>query len=329
MQKIVLLLSLLLLAIAMGASGTVAQDELPVGGVWEDGARMRIPRFEAASAVMDGQIYIAGGWSGTYDILDSMEVYDIESNTWSEAAPMPRGLHHFEMAAIDGLLYVSGGAYGAAREVNDLIYSYDPETDTWSEVTQAPDTRIAHAMVAVDESLVMIGGGPSYTLYTGEVWSYNVVTDEWDTSHPDLPTQRDHVAAVVLDGLLYVIGGRSNSGLINYATVEVYDPVERAWSEVAPLPEERSSVTAAVINGQIHVTGGEDISGDTARAFGDHYVYDPQTDTWTTLRRAPRRVHGVSSVGYDGRWYILSGSTAPGDAAGVIRVIMIFTPDDE
>ncbi len=319
---------LLVLAIVMGAAGTLAQDALPVGGVWEDGARMQIPRFEAAAAALDGRIYIAGGWSGTYEILDSTEVYEIESNTWSQAAAMPRGLHHFEMAAINGLLYVSGGAFGM-HDVSDLIYSYNPETDTWSEVTQAPDTRIAHAMVAVDESLFMIGGGPLYTLYTGEVWSYNVVTDEWDTSHPDLPTQRDHVAAVVLDGLIYVIGGRSNSGLVNYATVEVYDPVEREWSEVAPLPAERSSVTAAVVNGRIHVTGGEDISADTARSFGDHYVYDPETDTWTTLRRAPRRVHGVSSVAYDGRWYILSGSTAPGDAAGVIRVIMIFTPGEE
>jgi hypothetical protein len=52
---------------------------------------------------------------------------------------------------------------------------------------------------------------------------YSAPSDRWDASRKALPTAREHLAAAVVDGRLYVIGGRWG-GRGNLATVEMYDP---------------------------------------------------------------------------------------------------------
>ena len=41
--------------------------------------------------------------------LDSVEVLDTVSGTWSTAAPLPTPHYHYECAVVGSLLYVVGG----------------------------------------------------------------------------------------------------------------------------------------------------------------------------------------------------------------------------
>ena len=63
-------------------------------------------------------------------------------------------------------------------------------------------------------------------------------------------------AAVVLNGLIYVIDGFQ--GVSNQPTAEVrtYDPTTKLWEDEAPLPRPRGGHAAVMLDGKVHVFGG-------------------------------------------------------------------------
>jgi N-acetylneuraminic acid mutarotase len=70
---------------------------------------MLIARSEMPAAVLDGKIYIVGGFVDVLkygsQLTNSLEVYDPAADTWTELAPMPVGRDHHTLAAYDGKLY--------------------------------------------------------------------------------------------------------------------------------------------------------------------------------------------------------------------------------
>ena len=67
--------------------------------------------------------------------------------------------------------------------------------------------------------------------------------------------ERDELAAVTLNGHLYVTGGMGRSG-DSKKSAERYDPTSDTWQSVAPMPEVRYSHAAAVLAGHLYVIGG-------------------------------------------------------------------------
>ena len=85
--------------------------------------------------------------------------------------------------------------------------------------------------------MYVVGGRPPRG---ADFAGYDAATDTWEVL-PDLPTQRNHLAATAMDGLVYVAGGRFGGGVGSEMTaaLEVYDPATNAWSVRAPLPAPR------------------------------------------------------------------------------------------
>ena len=83
------------------------------------------------------------------------------------------------------------------------------------------------------------------------------MTNRW-TRHAPIPTPRDHLAAGVIGGRLYAIGGRVDGSHAKHLTVnEEYDPALTHWRRRTPMPTRRSGIAAASLGGKIFVFGGE------------------------------------------------------------------------
>jgi N-acetylneuraminic acid mutarotase len=158
----------------------------------------------------------------------------------------------------------------------------------------------------VDGALYVVGG---IGRRSQAVWRYDIAAGRWTRPAADIPTVREHLAAVVLDGRIWAIGGRwPERG--NLGTVEVYDPATDRWTSAPPLPTPRSGLTAAVLDGRIHVVGGEALSG--GRTFEQHEVFDPRTGVWRSEAPLVPARHGLASAVADGRWYVIGGATRAG-----------------
>jgi hypothetical protein len=124
-----------------------------------------------------------------------------------------------------------------------------------------------------------------------------------------MPTARDHAAAAVLDGRIYVTGGRPGS----LAVTEVYRAASDDWTTDAPLPLGRSSIAAVALDGHFVVIGGEDSS--ERRVYSEVDALDPQTHQWTRLPELPSGRQGIGAVVVGRRLYVPGGGPSGGGGA--------------
>lgn len=122
-------------------------------------------------------------------------------------------------------------------------------------------------------------------------------------------TPRDNCNGAMIDGLLYVFGGRnSNTGQSTMKSLEIYDPIEQTWKFGASvsylmvfvpidlqMPTGRRSFATAVVKGKIVALGGERSSNQSG-TFSEVEEYDPRTNLWTSLPPMPEGRHGVAST---------------------------------
>ena len=126
---------------------------------------------------------------------------------------------------------------------------------------------------------------------------------------------RMKMGAVVLDGMLYVMGGRDKLGgpEARLRSVERFDPIiSNRWMAVAPMSCVRSSFQAAVLGGKIYVAGGVSASNGASNVESSVECYDPSTNLWENVAplRTQRYACGLAAV--NGKLYIAGGSYSDG-----------------
>ena len=135
----------------------------------------------------------------------------------------------------------------------------------------------------------------------------------WHAAAP-LPTKRTEVAAAMLEGKIYVVGGFEKPGvgnLLNFAitpSVEMYDPVTDRWTPKTPMPVGLHHVGIGVVDGRLYVIGGYSRSGLSVWSpVATVYAYDPVTDTWTGRAPMPTARGALAVTEHEGKLYAIGG----------------------
>lgn len=85
----------------------------PAVGEWTTGAAMPTSRGGGAAAVVGGELFVIGGEGNpalATGVYDQVEAYDVAADRWRSLDPMPNPRHGMWAAAVDGRIYVPGGA---------------------------------------------------------------------------------------------------------------------------------------------------------------------------------------------------------------------------
>ena len=98
-----------------------------------------------------------------------------------------------------------------------------------------------------------------------------------------MPTARGYLAAGVVNGALYAVGGIYDGDNIALKTVEAYDYTTNTWTAKAHMPTARTALAAGTVNGILYVIGGYG-SNDASTKVD---AYDPTTDSWTAKANMP------------------------------------------
>ncbi len=296
------------ISLAQTTSVTVPTTE----SFWTAGALMPTPRTEVTAAVLNGDIYVIGGFDEFGQVTDIVEVYNIANNTWSKAAaPLPVPLHHTAAASYNDKIYVVGG-YTAPWSPSNKLFIYDPVQNNWQEGKPMPTARGALNVNFINGTLYAIGGSSDRPLNLNE--AYDTSSDSW-TSKASMPIARHHASSAVVDGKIFVIGGRISGSLENISVNEAYEPEQDRWrTDLEVMPSKRSGTAAAAAslgNGSssIFVFGGEEPS----KTFNNNEKYDAMTNKWTSEPPMPTARHGLAAVYAEGnKIYVIGGGPQPG-----------------
>lgn len=221
---------------------------------WAPVAHMLTPRMnlgvgaikdmrDAGTGVLYNAIYAIGGYSGK-SILGTAEKYDIQTDNWSEIAPMKTPRRNVGVAVIDNLVYAVGGSNrddGTRSNLNSME-RYNPEQDEWEDMPPMHRSRGAASVTALNGCLYAVGGYDSGQ-WLCEVERFDPSTNQWSLIAP-MHHSRTGVAVTALRDEVYAIGGYN--GVKTVDVVEKYNPEEGTWREVSPLVFGRSVPGIAV-----------------------------------------------------------------------------------
>jgi N-acetylneuraminic acid mutarotase len=310
----------------MPANRVTIASNGPALGEWGARAQLLEANSEMAVGELAGKIYVLGGYPATRETKRTVQLYDPVDDRWELTTPMPIALNHNMSVSVGGKLYMIGGQLtdAGAGNFSDRVFEYDPNTRQWTERARMPTARGGGVAVVVDGKIYVAGSRPPRG---ADFAVYDPATDAWRTL-PDMPTQRNHLAGASVNGKVYIIGGRFEGGFQSpqTAAVEMYDPATNSWSARASMPKPRGGLNGIAAHGCIHAFGGE---GNTGAPFGlhaDHDVYNPTTNTWTSLPRMPTAIHGVTGLAFvNGLIYLPGGGTSQGGNSGSL-IHQVYRP---
>jgi N-acetylneuraminic acid mutarotase len=242
----------------------------PASDSWTMKKNMLVPAHHAAAVALNGKIYVFGGFvgrpgaKGWGPIANALE-YDPVADSWKELAPMPTPRGSAQAVAVDGKIYVIGGAL--------------------ANIPGKPGTE--PLWVGVPQ------------IVTGTVEEYDPATNTW-RKRPPMPTGRNHFLAAAVDGKIYAINGRLGASFVTMSDVtdlvEEFDPKTDIWRYVGRSPTRRGDVAGGVYNGKIYVTGGEYENPQGKVTFWAFEAYDPKTNSWQVLPHIQIARHGFAAA---------------------------------
>ncbi len=171
----------------------------PSTNSWSQAAPIPTPVNEYASAVLGDKIYIIGGFNAStyggmsapdFTCINLVQIFDPETNQWTQGTPMPNALMSVAACAIVSLqrIYVVGGWDGKYLDkggtrldiaTSDWNQFYDLQTGAWSIAAPLPMPLRDLCLVNVNGKMYALGGQNS---------SLSWGTTNFQYIPPDLPT---------------------------------------------------------------------------------------------------------------------------------------------
>jgi len=256
------------------------------------------PRSGAASVVVQGKLYVFGGYGGGTGRLNDFYAYDFRKNSWEEVKvvgdtkPGCRENNGVVISDSSKSIYLFGGYDGTAW-LNDL-WKYDIKSSQWTCIQESSDQNNAEDAGA------------------GQV-----------TERNRIPSRRFGYVSVVHNGKLLVFGGFDGSRWL--ADMYVFDFKTKRWSEIdakGKLPSPRSCPAWAKDDTHVYIQGGY----DGVERKDDFFACDLSTYTWTQMPSlgvtpSPRYFHSCCLYGH--KMYLYGGYS------GQTRLADMFVYDFE
>ena len=308
----------------------------PHAGSWVRGPSLPSPRQDAATAVLDGRIYIIGGFGPNASSTDTTYVLEpaagtdltpsasappapvLPIGTWSTARNAPESMDHAAAAALDGYVYVAGGS--VEKKVSNKFWRYDPIDDSWATMPPLPIPRYGATMQALDDKLYLIGGA-SRGDDERSIEVFDPATASWSLIENALTVEREGSATAIYGDRIALVGGH-DSNERNMTSCDLFDPVTDAWSVCSSMHVGRSGFGLAAVDDRLFAIGGvnlllgattqtTEISGSWGRGWMDGH--------WLP---APRQGMSIAVIGHT--VWVIGGSnwdsTSP--TASVLRYVI-------
>ena len=212
--------------------GSSAQRWDRAAATWRATASLQSGRYlHAAVALPDGRVLVAGGLTGNPDgstvPLVSAEVYDPDSDRWTETGNLVTARIEASLTVLPGGGVLAIGGYGFGDTLFDSAEIWDPSSGTWSQSDALHHPRVGHTATSLGDGRVLVVGGAGGGHVDGS-WLHPPLSEAeiFDptarrftvTDGPTTP-RSGHTATLLGDGRLIVIGGRGGAQMVDSAEI--------------------------------------------------------------------------------------------------------------
>jgi N-acetylneuraminic acid mutarotase len=216
------------------------------------------------ASIVGRRLYVIGGFTAVTNVpTDEVQVYDLQTQQWSTASPLPNPRGGHAAVVLNDRIHVFGGGNSVSTIADHS--EYDPATNTWRELAPLPRAEGSPAAIVVDGKIYVIGGRSGYDDF-GDVYIYDPGTDNWSTGPSIEP--RGTAGAVVYCGGIYLFGGESQSARKNLDEVLRLDLERNIWESVTAMPMARKFARAVLFLDSVYILGGSTVLANSHSPIG-------------------------------------------------------------
>ena len=223
-------------------------------------ATLSQPRGGIAVASAGNKILFAGAasYSGQTSPSTRVDIYDINTNSWS-MAELSVARQDFAVVTAGNKIFFAGGWEGNWWEYPLMFTNvdiYDAATDSWS-VRHLSEPRAWVGGASAENKVFFAGGTNNVLLASSKVDIYDTETNTWSTS--SLSEPRSNISTQIAANKIFFAGGSNGSSWVPRATVDVYDINTGLWS-VSSMSEPKTEMNSFAIGSKIFWAGGTSIN---------------------------------------------------------------------
>ncbi len=177
------------------------------------------------------QVLIIGGRTENNVSLQSTEIYDPETGTFSPGPEMKIDRYrHTATLLTDGRILITGGYSSTQSHTVSTAEIYDPTTNTFTLLTNAGMThpRMDHTATLLKDGRVLVAGGWNSVegRTVASVDLFDPTPNAFTPTAPMFLSRHEHTATLLPDGRVLVVGGlRVEPGVSQTLNeVEIYTP---------------------------------------------------------------------------------------------------------
>lgn len=262
----------------------------------------------------DGRVWVAGGVSGsdgTYDAVDTAEIWDPDTGAFTAALALPSPRDLFTATALPGGdVLVAGGRDGTTAL--DDAWLYEPGAGFTAVPGGLGVARFGHTATLVAGDVLVVGGRfGEDSLTIDESERYGFLTGSF-TSAGSASSRGGHTATLLDDNRVLVAGGfeRATAGsTLALDDTDLYDVLEDRWDFGPSLSQPRLFAAAAHLGDH----GVLLLGGDVDMPLGTVELFSPIDDSWQRLPSLITPRLALSAVALqDGRVLVLGGDGGVG-----------------
>ena len=179
---------------------------------------MNVRRIKAGSGVVNGTLYVLGGYNQRDRYLP-VEEYDPASDTWTARRQMPPS--STAIAPLNGRFYIVGADQTSSTTVAPWLDSYDPINDTMMRHAPPLTSRTDVEAVAVGGRLYVLGGQEWGQGYLNTVEMYDPSTAQFTLFGTMTEPRQNHTATMLNDGRILIAGGVSSPAVSGTAELVI------------------------------------------------------------------------------------------------------------
>ncbi|PWU14739.1 MAG: hypothetical protein C5B50_16590 [Verrucomicrobia bacterium] len=211
----------------------------------------------------DGRVATFSGLDETGDFNPDIELWDSNaSNNWQLLGDRLIDYYPHLHLLTNGLVFRSGPNNSGTTD------TYNVNNNVWTFVASLNDPGrfdSPSVMLPPNPDRIMVMGGQNFTnqpVSSAEIIDLDSPSPHWTLTAPMHYPRLDFNAAILPDGKVFVVGGRSNYAptAIYVFTPEIFDPQALTWTTVAPhqIPRWYHSTAILLPDGRVLVAGSDD-----------------------------------------------------------------------
>ena len=124
---------------------------------WQQLQDMPVAKWEPASILIDGQLYVLGGYENYIMSSKCLHVFDPKTQTWQRLQDLPSAISHVNLVPGESGFWFAGGMKDKVHPGKDHIiaevWHYNIELDRYTAAPLLPGPRAGGGLARIGDNL--------------------------------------------------------------------------------------------------------------------------------------------------------------------------------